>query len=688
LDSYKYKAFISYSHGDEAWADWLHRALETYRVPRYLVGRKAAAGRVGARIAPVFRDREELSTAPSLSENILEALRQSEALIVLCSPASAASRWVNQEIRSFRSLGRTERIFCVVVDGDPGAADGPQCCFPQALFEGADNAEAEPLAADPRPWADGKRRAKLKLIAGLLGVGLDELRQRDLRRRRRWGALVVVAAAAALALTLLAVMSSLSERREREKAEQLATFIVDLGERVSSDVDLETLAIISSEASKHLEGLDARQLSPETSIRVGLAIRQMGRVSEQQGRTGEALEAYQRSRDLFLGLRETHPDRVDILYELGLADYWIGNLRLKQGDYDEARLSLQRYHQAARLLVQADPQNPEWTMELSYSLSGLAALHLDSGKAVDARTLSNLEEAIELIETAMTLSPADHTVIGHYATTLAWAADAHLQACKLDTASSLREKTLELATEAHHSDPSDNDLKRRYAFACFGVAMIQADSGDPGAAEENMRRSISMLQELSAADPSNVLYQEELLWQNVLLAALLGDTGRTGEAKAILESLQGELEAGAAQWHVHDPRRGDFIEYLLVLARLEYLEGKLGSASAHIRRALSMATEAESGQGAIDNVYRLVLARYRWWAMHSEDIGQEFPLLLGIQPRSSGDFRACRTADASARVSLLGGDHGAAKQQAAYLAQRGYAHPSWLRFCRQHGLCL
>ncbi len=36
---YKYKAFISYSHQDKKWGDWLHRSLETYRVPKGLVVR-------------------------------------------------------------------------------------------------------------------------------------------------------------------------------------------------------------------------------------------------------------------------------------------------------------------------------------------------------------------------------------------------------------------------------------------------------------------------------------------------------------------------------------------------------------------------------------------------------------------------------------------------------------------------
>ncbi|NNC77299.1 MAG: toll/interleukin-1 receptor domain-containing protein, partial [Woeseiaceae bacterium] len=68
IEDYKYKAFISYSHKDEKWASWLHKALETYSVPKHLVGQSTAYGPVPARIAPIFRDREELSTATNLGD--------------------------------------------------------------------------------------------------------------------------------------------------------------------------------------------------------------------------------------------------------------------------------------------------------------------------------------------------------------------------------------------------------------------------------------------------------------------------------------------------------------------------------------------------------------------------------------------------------------------------------------------
>ena len=103
---YKYKAFISYSHKDEKWGKWLHKKLETYGIDKNIQGRETFEGTVPARLFPIFRDREELPTASDLGRVISNALDDSNYLIVICSPNSAKSKWVNEEIKYFKKLGR------------------------------------------------------------------------------------------------------------------------------------------------------------------------------------------------------------------------------------------------------------------------------------------------------------------------------------------------------------------------------------------------------------------------------------------------------------------------------------------------------------------------------------------------------------------------------------------------------
>jgi hypothetical protein len=153
----QYRAFISYSHVDRRWARWLHRALESYRPPRSLQRPLEASS--SRPLAPIFCDRDELPSSANLSEAVNEALQSSERLIVICSPSAAASRWVNEEIRVFRRLGRTERILCLIVGGEPRAG-GDVECFPEALTDSAEDVgpTREPVAADARPGGDGRSR--------------------------------------------------------------------------------------------------------------------------------------------------------------------------------------------------------------------------------------------------------------------------------------------------------------------------------------------------------------------------------------------------------------------------------------------------------------------------------------------------------------------------------------------------
>ena len=104
--------------------DWLHRSLERYKVPKRIVSQSVDLAEMPKRVFPIFRDREELPASADLSRNVNEALSLSRVLIVICSPNSARSRWVNEEIKYFKSLVREDRVLGLVVDGEPNASDG------------------------------------------------------------------------------------------------------------------------------------------------------------------------------------------------------------------------------------------------------------------------------------------------------------------------------------------------------------------------------------------------------------------------------------------------------------------------------------------------------------------------------------------------------------------------------------
>src|SRR5580704_2600892 len=109
---YRYAAFISYSSKDNAFARRLHRALEGFNIPTQLGKFDVVGGaekKYRNRVAPVFKDREELPSGP-LGELLSAALKSSSSLVVVCSVNSASSEWVEKEIRFFEGLDRKARI--------------------------------------------------------------------------------------------------------------------------------------------------------------------------------------------------------------------------------------------------------------------------------------------------------------------------------------------------------------------------------------------------------------------------------------------------------------------------------------------------------------------------------------------------------------------------------------------------
>ena len=189
----KYDAFISYSHAEDnaEIAEVLHKKLEHYRIPsqiQKITGKK--------KIERVFRDKEELPLSANLTENIYTALDNSEYLIVLCSPESRASQWVQREIEYFAGVHGKECIFAVLIKGEPEDVFPPILCEKTEIktdINGQNyiNIEpVEPLAADVRGYSKKERLKKLdaeflRLIEGILQCPYDELKQRHQEYRMK-----------------------------------------------------------------------------------------------------------------------------------------------------------------------------------------------------------------------------------------------------------------------------------------------------------------------------------------------------------------------------------------------------------------------------------------------------------------------------------------------------------------------
>ena len=262
----KYDAFISYRHAplDMEIAKRIHTGLETFRVPasvRKQTGKK--------KIERVFRDQEELPIGADLNDKLFDALRESEFLIVICTPETPGSYWVCKEIETFITLHDRQHILAVLADGEPDES------FPEPLTVDNVGNKVEPLAADVRGATPKERKKKLKtellrLAAPVLGCSYDDLRQRHRERILKRNLLAGTIAAAVVGVagavfgsysTIVAnKMTELSEQNYRyyKEQEELAAKMSDLVDQKSEL--LQEKSALLDDKSALLEEVEAEYL--------------------------------------------------------------------------------------------------------------------------------------------------------------------------------------------------------------------------------------------------------------------------------------------------------------------------------------------------------------------------------------------------------------------------------------------
>ena len=257
----RYRGFISYSQKDKKFAKRLHKALEAYRLPG------------GKKLGRFFRDDDELGSASSLGAALEGAIKDSEDLIVIASPASAQSKWVNQEVIHFKKLADPEKqVHAVIIGGEAHAAEVDEECFVPALKYYVEpdgrltNRPDEPLAPDARTLPF--KKLVTKLVAGLVEVPFDDLWQRQKRRAQRR---MAAGLAAVLAVGIPAGWWALSTTNQLQttasKLESLspevqrANFLDAHYTRLYSDIDPQyhspkddVLAGVKIQASEDLNG--------------------------------------------------------------------------------------------------------------------------------------------------------------------------------------------------------------------------------------------------------------------------------------------------------------------------------------------------------------------------------------------------------------------------------------------------
>ena len=527
------------------------------------MGTSTAAGVVPKRLAPVFRDREELASATDLGMVINQALADSACQIVVCSPQAAKSHWVNEEILAFKRLRREDRIFCLIVAGEPNATDMPgresEECFPPALryHLAADGrlsvVRTEPIAADARPGKDGKSNAKLKLIAAVLGVGFDLLRRRDAQRRNRrvffiaCAATIGMVAATALAAFALvqraaALRQEARAEREADAATQATNFLIGMFKIIDPGEARGNTVTAREVLDKGAARID-EELSRQPTIQARL-MDTIGTVYTGLGLYREATPLLERA----VARRRALSDPTGL--SESLTHY--AELQNNQAQFEQAEKA---YREAATLAA-SQPKDRRSRIALADTLYGLGALQHDQGNYADAER--NLRRALELQHR---LYGQKHGDIALTLKTLARTLDDNGD---LKAAIPLMRTAVAMQRELHGAEPHP-DL----AQTINDLGLLLDENGDYDESEHLFRESLALKHRLYGAQHPEVAqglnnlgcttmfdkgeladaeatYREALAMQRELLGEVHPDVANTLNNLAFVQDDRGDAKGALA----------------------------------------------------------------------------------------------------------------------------------------------
>jgi tetratricopeptide (TPR) repeat protein len=533
-----YVAFISYSHKDAAIGRWLHRKPEAYRLPRRLIGTEGEDGEVPARLTPIFRDRDELPAAGDLSGRVRAALAVTRSLIVICSPHSAASPWVAREIATFRELHPDRPIFAAIVEGEPDQ------CFPAALQAGG----LEPLAADLRKQGDGRRLGLLKLVAGLTGVGLDQLVQRDAQRRIRRVTYVTAAAVAAMLvmalLTAFALNARAEAQRQRAEAEGLVQFMLtDLRDRLRGVGRLDVLTTVNQRALAYYRSRDLDNLPAESLERRARILQAMGEDDAKRGDLDRALAQYREAGRTTAALMAADPDNPERIYSHMQSEYGVANVAEQRGDFDTAMAAYRRYRVAAEKMYRLAPTNPRYVGERAYADSNIG-IALLKGLKRPAAARAAFERSLRGFQATAAIEPERANWRVEAADAHAWIADCYFEEKRYSEARAIRVRETALKEALLRSDPNNLTYKYALVITARSLARIDIELGERARAERSLDDAGSSLDFLLRRDPQNVMWRDQAARLEADRAELYLDTGRGGDAEAALARARSLLRGG------------------------------------------------------------------------------------------------------------------------------------------------
>jgi len=597
-ETFKYRAFLSYSHADSGVAKRVHGRLEGFHIDKDVVGRDTPAGPVPATLRPIFRDRNEFDAGGSLAEQTIMALDGSVALIVLASPHAARSKFVNEELRQFKSRHPDRPVIPLIVDGEPGDAQNE--CFPPALRfavapDGAvTDRPVDVLAADLREKGDGFELALAKVVARLIGLAPDDVYRRAERERRKQGRLRAAIAAVIVVLAIVGGGFYWQSHKQQQTLAEISALVDKYslvtpaeanvpGAKVSLTQAITAIAQGAASDPRYAKALELLKAGKPKDAEPLLQAVAEDKVKRAGSDAKDAAAAYRnlaaitavsdpgRARGYYAEAARLDPTNIWGMFQNGWFQEEAGQLDAAQAAY-------------SRVIAAAKPgTDDEALLWAKFGMGDIAEQRGDLGAA-----LITYHEAETVADRLAKSDPGNAGWQRDLSVSYDKVGDVQVAQGNLGAALTSYQAALTIQDRLEKSDPGNAGWQRDLSVSYERVGNVQVAQGNLGAALTSYQAALTIRDRLAKSDPGNAGWQYDLGISNEKIGDVLMAQGnldgalKSYQAKRDIIERLAKAAPGNAGW-----QRDLSVSYDKV-GNVQVAQGNLGAALTSYQASLTI----------------------------------------------------------------------------------------------------
>jgi DNA-binding winged helix-turn-helix (wHTH) protein/tetratricopeptide (TPR) repeat protein len=520
----------------------------------------------------------------------------------------------------------------------------------------------------------------------------DQLIRLSLHRARRGERLrllamgtIVVLALLALALGISATASRKLAEKRRVEAEGLMGYMLgDFADKLRPLGRLELLDSVSSKALDYLGAPRDEKLSMTALAQRAQALQVIAEVRRARGDSKGAAQALDAAQGILMEQHAKAPANVEVLKNLGVNAYWLGQIAKDRSDFDKAALHWKDYLRFSDDLNRIEPDNVEWWIEQSYGHNNLGSL---AASRSDPETAAReFEQSIALKRRALARQPGNPALLKELADSYSWMGNVKETLGELGVAGELYAQEMAVVQQLRAGAPGVALWIRSEAWALRHRALNRRAQGQDDAALHDYQNARALMVGLSKTDEKNLSWQAEATSLELEEHTI---TARTDTGEKVVARMR-DIHTHLARLAEADPKNVIWAHSAsLAQTRLAELLLKRGQAEAARQEAKSaVAALRLLRDGNIANrLVRLTLIR-ALLVLADIEHGAGDGLasgtaclgaldLLGPDAPASRDFQIL---DPLVRVNHCLGKGDAAGQAAARLRSFGYSDRSYLQF--------